>query len=56
MRIYKISATQGNISFTQTIKADSYKHARAKFMLQNNKQDIAFFQPEVVIEKITRRY
>ena len=59
MRIYRISATKGNISFTQSIKADSYVHARAKFNIENNKYtSFSYLYPEdkVFIDKITRRY
>ena len=59
MRIYKISATQGNVFFTQSIKADSYKHAREKFEIENNKNTNSFCtfpDDKAIIDKITRRY
>lgn len=58
MRIYRISANIGQISFTKTIKADTYQDARNKFMLDNKKSNevFPFTSPEVDITKITRRY
>lgn len=56
MQVYRISATKGNISFTQTIKADSYLHAKNKFMLNNRKYVFPDVQPELIINSITRRY
>ena len=58
MRISKISANQCNISFTNTIKADSYQDAKNKFMLNNSKNNYSFpfICPEIDITNITRRY
>lgn len=58
MKIYRISATQGNVSFNKSIKANSYQDARNKFKIDNNKNNISFpfIEPEIDIEEITRRY
>ena len=58
MKIFRINATQGNISFKKSIKADSYQDARNKFMLDSNKNNrsFPFVEPNTEIEEITRRY
>ena len=59
MKIYRINASQGNVPFTQSVKADSYKHAREKFEIENNKNTNSFCtfpDDKATIDKITRRY
>ena len=58
MKIYRINATQGSISFSQNIKALSYDDAKNKFKLQNSKS-ASFYPyafPDLEINKITKRY
>ncbi len=58
MQVYKISATQGQISFNKSIKADSYQDAKNKFYNEINKNNYSFpyIQPDVFIDNIFRRY
>jgi hypothetical protein len=58
MQVYKISSTQGQISFKKNIKASSYQDAKNKFYNEINKTNNSFpyIHPDIEIENIFRRY
>ena len=61
MKVYNIYATQGNISFKQYIKADTYSEAKIKFANVLNEcrknHSFPYIQPDVKIDNIiSRRY
>jgi len=37
MRIYRITANRYNVSFTRSIRADSYQDARNKFIIEESR-------------------
>lgn len=59
MKVYRISATQSNVSFSQNIEAFTYQDAENKFYNQNKKLEsysFPFYIDDLKITKITRRY
>ena len=58
MKVYRISALQGQISFKKNIEADTYQDAKNKFYNEISKTNYSFpyIQPDIVIENISRRY
>ena len=59
MKIYRISATQGQISFKKDIEANSMASAKNKFYNLEHKYDsyssFGYMEP-IGIKSITRRY
>ena len=59
MKVYRITGSQGNISFKQTVKANDYQDARNKFINSNKKFDsYSTFKtpPDIIIESQTLKY